>query len=90
MFDKLQAAENRYEEINHKLVDPEVIGDQNEYRKLMKEHSDLEEIVAKYGEYKKLNKEIEEAKELWVKNWIKNLSRWLMQNLRKLKDALKR
>ncbi|NLI58420.1 MAG: peptide chain release factor 1 [Clostridium sp.] len=64
MFDKLQAAENRYEEINHKLVDPEVIGDQNEYRKLMKEHSDLEEIVAKYGEYKKLNKEIEEAKEL--------------------------
>jgi peptide chain release factor 1 len=30
----------------------------------MKEHSDLEEIVAKYGEYKKLNKEIEEAKEL--------------------------
>ena len=64
MFDKLQAAENRYEEINHKLVDPEIIGDQNEYRKLMKEHSDLEEIVAKYGEYKKLNKEIEEAKEL--------------------------
>ena len=64
MFDKLQAAENRYEEINHKLVDPEVIGDQNEYRKLMKEHSDLEEIVAKYGEYKKLNKEIEEVKEL--------------------------
>ncbi len=59
---KLQKIEN--EEINHKLVDPEVIGDQNEYRKLMKEHSDLEEIVAKYGEYKKLNKEIEEAKEL--------------------------
>ena len=64
MFDKLQAAENRYEEINLKLLDPEVIGDQNEYRKLMKEHSDLEEIVAKYGEYKKINKEIEEAKEL--------------------------
>lgn len=64
MFDKLQAAENRYEEINNKLLDPEVLGDQNEYRKLMKEHSDLEEIVAKYGEYKKINKEIEEAKEL--------------------------
>lgn len=64
MFDKLQVAENRYEEINHKLSDPEVIGDQNEYKKLMKEHSDLESIVAKYREYRKLTEEIEEAKEL--------------------------
>lgn len=62
MFDKLQAAEDRYEEINHKLSDPTVIANQDEYRKLMKEHSDLQEIVNKYREYKKINKDISDAK----------------------------
>ncbi|MFZ5986101.1 MAG: peptide chain release factor 1 [Bacillota bacterium] len=64
MFDRLQVAENRYEEINHKLSDPSVIANQDEYRKLMKEHADLEELVNKYGEYKKVTKEISDAKEL--------------------------
>lgn len=64
MYDKLQAAEDRYEEINHKLSDPAVISNQDEYRKLMKEHSELEEIVAKYREYKKLAGDVAEAKEL--------------------------
>ena len=64
MFDKIQIAEVRYEEINHKLSDPVVIANQDEYRKLMKEHSELEEIVAKYREYKKVTQDISDAKEL--------------------------
>jgi len=64
MFDKLQSAENRYEELNLKLSDPVVISNQDEYRKLMKEHSSLEEIVNKYREYKKVNQDIADAKEL--------------------------
>ena len=64
MYDKLEVAENRYEEINHKLSDPQVISDQDEYRRLMKEFSELGEIVDKYREYKKIKQEISEAKEL--------------------------
>lgn len=64
MFDKLQAAEDRYEEINHKLSDPTVIANQDEYRKLMKEHSELEEIVSQFREYKKVSKDIEDAREM--------------------------
>jgi peptide chain release factor 1 len=64
MFDKLDLAEDRYEEISHKLSDPDVIANQEEYRRLMKEYSELEVIVAKYREYKKVNQEISEAKEL--------------------------
>jgi peptide chain release factor 1 len=64
MFDKLEVTENRYEEINQKLSDPNIISDQNEYRKLMKEHSELEEIVNKYREYKKVLKDISDAKEM--------------------------
>lgn len=64
MFDRLEAAENRYDEVNHKLSDPQVIANQDEYRKLMKEHSELDEIVAKFREYKKAKKDIAEAWEL--------------------------
>ena len=53
MFDKLEAIENKYEEINLKIADPAVISDPEQYAKLMKEHSELSEIVEKYREYKK-------------------------------------
>lgn len=64
MFDKLEIAKNRYDEINHKLTDPKVIENQDEYRKLMKEHAELGEVVSKYDEYKKVKEDIAEAEEL--------------------------
>ncbi len=64
MFDKLEVADNRYEEINLKLSDPQIISDQDEYRKLMKEFSELGEIVDKFREYKKVKSDIAESKEL--------------------------
>jgi peptide chain release factor 1 len=64
MFKRLEAAENRYDELTMKLSDPSVIANQEEYRRLMKEHSDLEDIVLKFREYKKVLKEMEDAKEM--------------------------
>ena len=64
MFGKLEFVEQRYEEINQKLSDPEVISNQEEWRKLMKEHSDMLDIVDKYREYKKVKNDIKEAREL--------------------------
>lgn len=64
MFDKLDAAESRYEEISLKLGDPQTVADQDEYRKLMKEFSELGEIVEKYRGYKKIKSDVQEAKEL--------------------------
>jgi len=64
MFDRLEVIENRYEEISLKLSDPSVIANQDEYKKLIKEYSDLEEIVEKYREYKKVIKDIDDTKKL--------------------------
>ena len=64
MFGKLEFVEQRYEEINQKLSDPEVISNQEDWRKLMKEHSDMQDIVDKYREYKKVKNDIKEAREL--------------------------
>ena len=39
MFDKLEAVEQRYEEVTKMISDPEVISNQSEWQKLMKEHA---------------------------------------------------
>ncbi len=64
MFDKLEIAENRYEELSLNLSDPQIIGNQEEYPRLMKEFSELGIIVEKYREYKKVKSEVTESKEL--------------------------
>ncbi len=64
MFDKLKSAEDRYEEINQKLMDPNVVSDNQNYRNLMKELKTLTPIVEKYREYAAAQKGMEEAKSL--------------------------
>ncbi|MBR3173939.1 MAG: peptide chain release factor 1 [Eubacterium sp.] len=61
MFDKLEAIVERFNEINEQLTKPEVVNDQNKYRKLMKEQSDLEPIVEAFEEYKKCKETIDES-----------------------------
>ena len=64
MFQKLEAVEKRFEELEQKISDPAIIANQNEWREYMKEHAELEPIVEKYREYKKTEKQYEEAKEM--------------------------
>ena len=74
MFQKLEAVEKRYEELNVKIADPEVISNQNEWKKMMKEHSDLTEVVAKYREYKKVKQNIEDAQVMLEDKDLKELA----------------
>ncbi len=64
MFQKLEAVENRYEELNKKIADPEVIANTSEWTKFMKEHAEIEEVALKYKEYKQIQQSIEEAQEM--------------------------
>ena len=64
MFDKLEWADKRYEEINTLLADPNVVSDIEKYRSLMKEHKNLTPIVEKYREYAAAKAALEEAKSL--------------------------
>ena len=51
MFDKLESVVNRYEQIGIELTRPDVASNNELFRKLMKEHSELTPIVEKYKEY---------------------------------------
>ncbi len=64
MFEKFDDIEKKYEELNDLLVHPEVISNYELYKKLTREHSELEEIVRVYRGYKSILKELGEAEEI--------------------------
>ncbi|MBR5247359.1 MAG: peptide chain release factor 1 [Lachnospiraceae bacterium] len=61
MFDKLEDLLIRFEEIMGELNEPTVTENQNRFRKLMKEQSDLTPIVDAYKEYKASKQDIEDS-----------------------------
>jgi len=64
VIDKLEMTKQRYEEINGKLSDGDVVNDQELYRSLMREHKALTPIVDKYAEYTSAKDEFEEARQM--------------------------
>lgn len=64
MFDKLTLTEQRYNELNNQLMDPNIISDNNNYKKIMKEYKQLTPLIEKYREYKKSLKDYTESKQL--------------------------
>ena len=61
MFDKLEDLLIRFEEIMGELNEPNVANNQERFRKLMKEQSDLTPLVEAYKEYKACKQDIEDS-----------------------------
>lgn len=95
MFDKLIDLEKRYIELSDKINDPEIISNNEEWRKLMKEHSDISPIVNKYKEYEQTKQAIEDAKEMLnesdeeMRQLAKEELNENTENLEKIKEELK-
>ena len=62
MFDRLDQIEVRYEDLGKQLSDPNIVSDQENYRKVSKQHRDLEPVVEKFREYRTLKNGIADAK----------------------------
>ena len=62
MFDRLDQMEARYEDLGRQLSDPNIVSDQENYRKVSKQHRDMEPIVEKFREYRTLKTGIADAR----------------------------
>jgi peptide chain release factor 1 len=62
MFDRLDQLEARYEELGLQLSDPNIVNDQENYRKVSKQHRDMEPTVEKFRDYRKLHTAVADAK----------------------------
>ena len=61
MFDKLETVVNRYEQIGEELTHPEIVSNNELFRKLMKEQNDLAPIVEAYKAYKQAKQDVEDS-----------------------------
>ncbi|SDJ85143.1 peptide chain release factor 1 [Microbulbifer yueqingensis] len=64
LLNKLDNLVERHEEVSALLGDAEVISDQNQFRDLSREFSELEEVVKCYGRYRQLREDMEAAREM--------------------------
>jgi peptide chain release factor 1 len=61
---KLESLVERFEEVQALLGDPSVIGNQDKFRNLSKEYSQLEAVVNQFGSYQMAQKDVESALEM--------------------------
>lgn len=64
MIDKLNLVQQRFQEVNDLIIQPDIISDQKRYVKLTKEYKDLKELMVERDQYIELTQNIEEAKEI--------------------------
>jgi len=88
MNEKSSTIVNKYEEISVKISDPEVISNQDEYRRLMKEFSDLEPVVDKIRQCEKLKADISDAHDMLGDKPDKEFRELLQEELQELKMSL--
>lgn len=74
MFERLEAIEKKYKELQEELANPEVVSDYTKLKNLSKEASDLEETVKTFEEYKNTEKRLEESKALLKDEELKDLA----------------
>ena len=93
MFQKLEAVEKRYEELNKKIADPEIITRTSEWTGYMKEHAEIEEVVLKFKEYKKVLQQLNDAEAMLSDPEMKELAeediKSAKEQIPKLEEELK-
>ncbi len=88
MFERLDAIEIKYQELQQDLTNPEIISNYDKIKTLSKEASDLEETVKKYQEYKDTMANIAETKELMKDEELKEMASAEHENLKIKLEAL--
>jgi peptide chain release factor 1 len=87
MLSKLQFVENKYDELSIKISDPSVMANQNEWRKLCKEHSEIEIMVNKYREYKKILEDLEANKEMLWSESDREMKEMIQEEVKGLEES---
>ncbi len=84
-IEKLQGLKDKYESINQRLSDPEIVSDQAKLIKLSKERSELNPIIAAYDEYFEVIKNIKGNEEIMSSD-EKELAELAEMELEELKE----
>jgi len=85
---KLERITERFEEITALLSDPEVQGNQDQYRSLSREYAQLDPVVDCFGRYQNTEEAISGAREMLEDQEMAELAREEMEQARQLQENL--
>lgn len=88
MFEKLAEVEDRFEELEQKLSDPDLMNNIKEYREVAKAHSDMADVVNKWREYKSARNQLKETEGLLSGKLDPELEDLARMELDSLKDTI--
>ncbi|NLT94352.1 MAG: peptide chain release factor 1 [Clostridia bacterium] len=86
MFDKLQHLEDRYEELNALMSNPEIINNPVELQKHAKAQAELTDIVETFRNYKKVVNELDEAKAMLDEKLEPEMKEMVQQEIEELEE----
>ncbi|MFN8330723.1 MAG: PCRF domain-containing protein [Saprospiraceae bacterium] len=64
LIKKLEAVYERYQFLEERLANPEVLSNLDEYKKVSREYKELEPVVSSYLEYNKLQASLDSTREM--------------------------
>ena len=82
LYLKLEKLTGRQEELEGLLSDPDIINNQNKFRELSQEYSEIKPIVVCFNNYLDINKNIENSREVLKEN-DKELQELAIEELKK-------
>lgn len=88
MFDRLQSVEDRYNNLNELLSDPEVVNDLNKLREYSKEQSDLQGTVDAYREYKEVKSQYKDSKQMLEEKLDADMREMVKEEVSDLEDQI--
>jgi peptide chain release factor 1 len=88
VFDQLDIVEERYEQLNEMLSDPDVVNNADKLRKYSKEQAELQKTVDVYREYKNKKEELSDIEDMLSETDDKEEIEMLKEESSNLKDAL--
>lgn len=90
MIEKLQALAEKYDELTEKISDPDVISDQANWQKFMKQRADLEPVVETYRAFAKAQEELEDAKIMVAEETDEEMKEMAQMEVESLKETIEK
>ena len=88
MLDRLQAVEDRYEQLNTWLSDPDIVNDPKKLREYSKEQSDIQMTVDTYRQYKDVRNQLNDAKAMLDEKLDADMRDMVKEEVSELQDQV--
>lgn len=89
MRDRLEKLQARYDDLEQKIADPEVMANRGKWQEYLKEHGQLRAVVDDWQRYLSLESELEEARAMLEEDLEPETSDWIQEESERLTAKMK-